>query len=102
MSWFRRRRLSSQIATPAIEALYERALSAGAVGGKLLGAGGGGFLLLYVEPDRRLQVLRALPELREVAFEFESDGSALMLNRPAEQPLGVASRPDASMRVPVS
>ncbi len=79
--WVLKRRLSSKIATPWIDQLYERARQAGAVGGKLLGAGGGGFLLLYVEPRNRGQVQRALSELGEVEFAFEPSGSQVIFYR---------------------
>lgn len=80
--WLRKRRLSSKISTAWIDDLYERARRAGAVGGKLLGAGGGGFLLLYVEPYNRDRVRCALPELREARFAFESTGSQIIFYRP--------------------
>lgn len=80
--WQRKRRLSQQIATSAIDDQYDRARRAGAVGGKLLGAGGGGFLLLFAEPDRRADVLAALPELRETRFAFDGSGSQIVFYRP--------------------
>ena len=82
-AWKLKRRLSSRIATDEIESLYARARDAGAVGGKLLGAGAGGFFLLFVEPDKRRQVRAALPEWREVPFEFETAGSTVILEHPA-------------------
>ncbi len=80
--WKLKRRLSSKVTTPWIDELYERARDAGAVGGKLLGAGGGGFLLLYVEPYNQNRVRAALPELREVRFAFENGGSTVIFYRP--------------------
>jgi D-glycero-alpha-D-manno-heptose-7-phosphate kinase len=96
-SWTLKQRLSTRITTPALDDFYRRARAAGAVGGKLLGAGGGGFLLLFVEPEHRAQVRRAVPELMEVAFRFESAGSALILNRPLEEhhTPGLSSRASA-------
>lgn len=82
--WLMKRRLSSKITTSWIDEIYERARCAGAVGGKLLGAGGGGFLLLYVEPYNRKRLLSALPELREVKFSFENSGSRIIFYRPQE------------------
>ena len=82
-AWMLKRRLSRQVSTDSIDDQYARARQAGAIGGKLLGAGGGGFLLLYVEPERRDCVKRALPDLREVPFQFESRGSSIILYRPA-------------------
>jgi D-glycero-alpha-D-manno-heptose-7-phosphate kinase len=79
--WMLKRRLSSKITTPWIDDVYERARQAGAIGGKLLGAGGGGFLLLYVEPDNRERVLHAVPELRATDFSFENLGSQVIFYR---------------------
>lgn len=80
--WMAKRALSRKIATSWIDEIYERSRRAGALGGKLLGAGGGGFLLLYVEPDRRERVRGALPELREARFSFERSGSQIIFYRP--------------------
>jgi D-glycero-alpha-D-manno-heptose-7-phosphate kinase len=80
--WLAKRHLSSKVTTSWIDHVYERARQAGAVGGKLLGAGGGGFLLFYVEPYNRERVRCALPELRETAFAFENLGSHIIFYRP--------------------
>jgi D-glycero-alpha-D-manno-heptose-7-phosphate kinase len=80
-TWCLKRTLSSQVSTPAIDRWYEQARAAGAVGGKLLGAGGGGFLLLMVPPDRQRDVCRAVPELRAVSFQFEPNGSQVLLHQ---------------------
>lgn len=80
--WTLKRSFSSKITTPWIDEIYERARGAGAVGGKLLGAGGGGFLLLYVEPPQREAVRRVVPELREAPFAFEQTGSTIIFYRP--------------------
>ena len=82
-AWMTKRRLSSKISNPQIDEWYERARKAGAVGGKLLGAGGGGFLLLFARPERRADVAKALPEMREVPFSFDQTGSTLLFYRPA-------------------
>lgn len=79
--WMLKRRLSSKIATPGIDGAYERARQAGAIGGKLLGAGGGGFLLLFVEPEDRARVLHSVPELRSTDFSFEGSGSRIIFYR---------------------
>lgn len=81
-AWMIKRGLSSKITTSWIDEVYERARKAGATGGKLLGAGGGGFLLLYVEPDQQERVRSALPELRETTFNFENAGSRVIFYRP--------------------
>ena len=80
-SWMVKRQLSSKITTDRIDNLYQRALDAGATGGKLLGAGGGGFLLLFVEPENRSCVRNALTELPEAKFQFDSSGSVILFRR---------------------
>jgi len=80
--WTLKRSFSTKITTPWLDEIYERARGAGAVGGKLLGAGGGGFLLLYVDPSTQDGVRRALPELREVDVAFENSGSTIIFYRP--------------------
>ena len=77
--WMLKQRLSTKICTEQILDLYEAARHAGALGGKLLGAGGGGFLLLYARPPDQPAVRAALPGLLEVPFRFESEGSRLIL-----------------------
>lgn len=79
--WERKRSLSDAISSPFIDDIYDRARRAGAIGGKLLGAGGGGFLLMYVEPDKREAVRAALHDLREVEFSMEDGGSRLIFYR---------------------
>jgi len=75
--WRLKRTLAPGISDSRIDAWYERARAAGATGGKLCGAGGGGFLLLAVPPSRQQAVCEALPELRRVRFGFEPRGSRL-------------------------
>lgn len=79
--WVLKRGLSSKVSTSWIDEAYDRARSAGAVGGKLLGAGGGGFLLLYVEPEDQEKVRQALDELYHVEFEFEKAGSQVIFKQ---------------------
>ena len=78
-SWLLKRTLSSKIAPSFVNDLYEAARNAGAAGGKLLGAGGGGFMLLFVEPARREAVIKALDKLLAVPFQFERAGTHLLL-----------------------
>ena len=66
------------MSTDSIDAVYSRALQAGATGGKLLGAGGGGFLLFYVDPDKQENVRKALENLLYVPFEFENGGTRVI------------------------
>ena len=81
-SWMLKRGLSTSVTNQAIDALYQAAIDAGAVGGKLLGAGGGGFLLLFVPPADRARVLNALPGLIAVPFKFETSGCRIVLYQP--------------------
>jgi D-glycero-alpha-D-manno-heptose-7-phosphate kinase len=76
--WMVKRDLSSKITSPAIDAFYERARRAGAIGGKLLGAGSGGFMLFLVEPHRQSAVEAALPELARVYFRVAPTGSQVI------------------------
>ncbi len=78
--WELKKRLAPGISTGEIDAWYARARAAGALGGKVAGAGGGGFLLLYAPRDRQSQVRTALGDLREVPFRFEPTGTRIVLN----------------------
>lgn len=77
-SWLLKRRLSDRISSPEIDVIYGKAIDAGALGGKLLGAGGGGFFLFYVPAERREGVRQALG-LYDVPVKFESHGSQVIL-----------------------
>ena len=81
-SWLCKRSLSDKVSTPEIDHLYEEAMRAGAVGGKILGAGGGGFLLLFVRPELQAKVRERLKHLIHVPFEFENSGSRVVLYQP--------------------
>ena len=74
-SWMQKRELDAAISNDSIDAMYEAGLEAGALGGKLLGAGGGGFLLFFVPPERREAVRRKLGHLQEVDFRVNAAGS---------------------------
>jgi D-glycero-alpha-D-manno-heptose-7-phosphate kinase len=76
--WQLKRELSDQVSSPHVDALYTCAREAGAIGGKLLGAGGTGFMLLFVPPDRREAIREALPGCIEVPFAFDHDGSCII------------------------
>lgn len=76
--WLLKKELAGGITTSAIDAYYEKALAAGAYGGKVSGAGGGGFLLLVVPPGKRQAVRQSLSELREMDFAFEAEGSKII------------------------
>ena len=81
-SWQIKRSLSAKITTPAIDAIYQDAIKAGAIGGKILGAGGGGFMLLFVQPEKQQKVRDQLNHLVNVPFKFESTGSRVVLYQP--------------------
>ncbi|MDX1933046.1 MAG: hypothetical protein SFU56_10615 [Capsulimonadales bacterium] len=78
--WRHKRQLAERITNPEIDSMYDRALDAGAVGGKIAGAGGGGFLLLLCPPDRQAAVRQALKSLRELPFAPERDGTKVIFN----------------------
>jgi D-glycero-alpha-D-manno-heptose-7-phosphate kinase len=81
-AWEVKRSLSDKVSSPEVDALYERARAAGALGGKLTGAGGGGFLLLFVPPECRQAITKALGHLIHVPFAFESEGSQILFHEP--------------------
>jgi D-glycero-alpha-D-manno-heptose-7-phosphate kinase len=78
--WRYKQQLAGQITNSTIDAYYEKARNAGAAGGKILGSGGGGFLLLYCEVKNQNKVRQALADLREVPFRFEPEGSKIIYN----------------------
>ena len=77
-TWRLKRQTGGAITTNSIDALYERGIAAGALGGKLLGAGGGGFLLFYVQPEKQVAVKEAMKDLLYVPFGFEDDGTRVI------------------------
>jgi len=79
-----KRSLTDKISTPHTDSLYDAALKAGASGGKLLGAGGGGFIVFFVKPERQDQVRRSLPGILQVPFKFENSGSQIIFYEPDE------------------
>ena len=81
-SWMLKRRLSDRVSNADIDALYDAATRAGAVGGKLLGAGGGGFVLLFVRPEDRDRVRDAVSNLITVPFKFDTSGCRIALYQP--------------------
>lgn len=81
-SWLLKRGLSSSVSTDYIDELYQKARAAGATGGKLLGAGGGGFMLFFVEPEKQKSVLEALQDLLWVPFDFETKGTHVAMYNP--------------------
>jgi len=79
--WELKKDLADNVTNPEIDALYETALSAGALGGKVCGAGGGGFVLLYAPLGRQRDIRSALAQYREMPFRFESDGSKVIFSQ---------------------
>jgi len=79
-SWLLKRRLASKISNDPIDEMYQAALRAGALGGKITGAGGGGFMLIYCPDGRRQAVRQALHGMRELPFRFEPDGTKVIFN----------------------
>lgn len=78
--WQLKKSLASRISDGELDEMYRKAREAGALGGKISGAGGGGFLLLYCPPDRQDAVDQALPGYREMPFALERDGSKVIFN----------------------
>lgn len=83
-SWQLKRGTGAKISNSNIDNLYERGLKSGALGGKLLGAGGGGFLLFYVEPDKKDKLIREFNDLMQVPFLFENEGTTTVYYNPIE------------------
>jgi len=83
-SWKIKRTLTPKITTSSIDDIYEAGLSAGALGGKLLGAGGGGFMLFYVSPEHRQELRARLRSLLCVPFRFSNRGSHVVVYEPEE------------------
>jgi D-glycero-alpha-D-manno-heptose-7-phosphate kinase len=81
-SWVEKRKLSDKVSSSEIDRIYEEARKAGAIGGKLLGAGGGGFLLLFVQPEKQPKVRERLKHLVHVPIEFDYSGSRVVLYQP--------------------
>lgn len=83
-SWNLKRSLSSSVSNSFIDKLYLDALKAGAIGGKIIGAGGGGFLLLFVPPSKQVSVRKKFSKLIHVPFKFEHEGSQIIFYDPQE------------------
>jgi D-glycero-alpha-D-manno-heptose-7-phosphate kinase len=77
-AWVLKRTLASKISDAAIDAYYQQGLEAGALGGKLVGAGGGGFLLFYCPPPAQSCFLAAMSGLRRIPFHFDFSGSRII------------------------
>ena len=78
VTWRLKRKTGNAVSTNTIDILYEKGMEAGALGGKLLGAGGGGFLIFYVQPEKQEAVQRAMRELMYIPFRFENSGTRII------------------------
>ncbi|MDA9766840.1 kinase [Candidatus Thioglobus sp.] len=81
-AWENKRSLSDRVSNTQIDELYSAAIKAGALGGKILGAGGGGFILFFAKPENQDRVKAALDNLTFVPFKFENTGSKVVLYQP--------------------
>jgi D-glycero-alpha-D-manno-heptose-7-phosphate kinase len=77
-SWLLKKNLSHLVSTPELESIYAKGLAAGALGGKILGAGGGGFFLFFIDPEKRQSLQKALSPLTYVPFQFDNLGSQVI------------------------
>lgn len=83
-TWKLKRKTGAAVSTNSIDALYAKGISAGALGGKLLGAGGGGFLVFYVQPEHQEAVRRAMQDLLYIPFQFEDGGTRVIYYSPED------------------
>lgn len=81
-TWRYKKTLADSVSNPLIDNIYEKALEGGATGGKLLGAGAGGFMLFYVEPHKREKLLEELKDYLVIPFKFDFDGSKIIAYEP--------------------
>ena len=81
-SWQLKRSLSNKVSTPEIDTIYQTGLAAGAIGGKILGAGGGGFILFFAKPENHKNIRKKLKGLVQVSFCFDNTGSKIVLYEP--------------------
>ncbi len=82
LNWTYKRSLSDRVSTPKIDQIYDEAMRAGAIGGKILGVGGGGFMLLFAKPEKHAAIRDRLKRLVHVSFNFEDSGSRVVLYQP--------------------
>ena len=84
-TWNLKRQTGPTVSTSGIDEAYQRGIAAGALGGKLLGAGGGGFLLFYVRPEQQESVRQAMEQYMPIPFAFEEKGSQILYNTPLRE-----------------
>lgn len=82
VTWKLKKGTGKAVSTGTIDELYEKGIKAGALGGKLLGAGGGGFLVFYVQPEKQENVKKAMKDLMHIPFEFENEGTRVIYFSP--------------------
>lgn len=82
-TWRFKKGLSSKMTSPEIDHIYETGMKNGALGGKLLGAGGGGFMLLYAKPEDQPKVKKALDKYIHIPFNFDFSGAEIIIYRPS-------------------
>ena len=92
-SWRLKRSLTDRISTSRVDEIYESGQRAGAIGGKLLGAGGGGFMVFFARPQDQPRIREALKHLLYVPFSFDSSGSQIIFNEPQHGDEGATYRP---------
>ena len=83
-TWKLKRQTGAAVSTDSIDGLYSKGIKAGALGGKLLGAGGGGFLVFYVQPEYRDSVMQAMNNLLYIPFQFENGGTKVIYYSPEQ------------------
>ncbi len=83
-TWKLKRQTGSAVSTDGIDGLYQKGIEAGAIGGKLLGAGGGGFMIFYVQPEYQDSVVKAMSDLLYIPFRFEESGTRVIHYTPEE------------------
>lgn len=96
-AWLAKRSLSSKVSTRLIDDLYKKAREAGALGGKILGAGGGGFFLVYAEPSKHQNIMRKLDEALPVPFDFDRGGTHVIFYDPEAEYVEAEARRDFRM-----
>ncbi len=89
-TWKLKRGIAKEISNDTVDLLYEKACQAGAIGGKLLGAGGGGFMLFFAEPEKQEEIKKVLSKLLYVPFEFEDGGTRILYYKSEEFSLNVS------------
>lgn len=98
-SWMLKRELSPQVSNSVLDDLYKRGQKYGAIGGKIAGAGGGGFLLLFVPPSAQERMRKVLKEFIYVPFKLESSGSQIIFYEPAQEDYSILDRERAASSI---